>query len=88
MTKKSKEPNSKVVPTETNEERRRKLELIHNGFVVFIGGVDEFKEGDNYLSLKIRLLSDVQGSGAFGDVELKFSRQVLQRLKSEINKAV
>ena len=69
-------------------ERRLLLKLLDQGICVYIAGVDDFKDGDNFLSFNIRLLSDVQGHGSFGDIKLKFAKQILRRLKTEINKAV
>jgi len=68
------------------ENMRRKVELINKGFIVHIANVESIKEGDNYMTLKITLLSEVNRMPVFGDVELKITKQAIPRLKSELAK--
>ncbi len=67
-------------------EMKRKVELINKGFVVYIANVGKFVEGDNYTTLKITLLSEVNRMPVFGDIELKITRQALPQLKIELAK--
>jgi hypothetical protein len=74
-------------PTEETPElinMKRKVELINKGFIVHITSVENFKEENNYLVLKVTLTSEVNRMMVFGNVEMKITKQALPRLKTEL----
>lgn len=79
------------LPSDTEEtpeliNMKRKVELMNKGFVVHIANVEKSQDGNNYLTLKVTLLSEVNRMPVFGNVELKVTKQALSRLKSELAK--
>ena len=80
---------------ETPEEReliqkfRDQVSLINKGFVVYVSGVEKAIDKGDLLLVKVTLSSNVNGMQMFGEnVQLKFTKQTLDRLKTEITRAM
>ena len=65
------------------------VSLINKGFVVYVSEVGKSIEKESHLLVKVTLLSNVNGMQVFGEeVQLKFAKQTLNKLKTEITKAM
>lgn len=78
-------PESSLSP-EVVEKMKNQVKLLNEGFVVHISDVTKSEEESNYISFMVTLLSEVNRMNVIGEVELKFSKQSIPRLKHHINK--
>lgn len=81
-----KENEDQIDPKITN--MKRKVELLHKGFVVHVKDIIDSDEDSNFLVLKVTLNSSVNYSPVFGDVEIKIAKQAVHRLKNELGKVM
>ena len=76
---------SEVSP-EVIEKMKAQVKLLHQGFVVFIKEVKDSREGSSHVTVKVTLLSEINKMSVFGDIELKFAKQAIPRLKQQLSK--
>ncbi len=87
------EQQEETNPSTQNEKEaiqkfRDQVSLINKGFVVYVSEVGKSIEKDSHFLVKVTLLSTVNGMQVFGEeVQLKFAKQTLNKLKSEITRA-
>jgi hypothetical protein len=74
---------------DTLQKIRDQVSLINKGFVVYVSDVDRCIDNSSHLLVNVTLMSQVNGMQVFGDkVQLKFAKQTLSKLKTEITRAM
>jgi hypothetical protein len=85
--RKTEEPNPPIEDPKIIN-MKRKVELLHKGFIVHVKDVYDSDEDNNFLVLKVTLSSSINHSPAFGEILIKIAKQAVPRLKTELNKVI
>lgn len=68
------------------EELKQQVKMLNSGIMVHIVDVLQADDANNLVVVKARLMASFNKIPAFGEVKLRFAKQALHKLKSEISK--
>lgn len=87
------EEESEIQPEEYSSEEkllieamRNQVKILHEGFAVNVIDVVRCEDRESHIVLKVTLNSNVNRMPVFGDVRIRFAKQAIRKLQSELAK--